>query len=132
VREGSNVVQGAELARILDCSELVVDILLGENQYDEIYPGRAAQVRLVGRDDIFVGDVQSVRGSAADVEEKMMAALLPEQKGKNARIRVRLAPSSLNTDYENFCQVGRTAQVRFESRRFPIARWLRSLWFSIS
>jgi multidrug resistance efflux pump len=132
VREGSSVVQGAELGRILDCSELVVDVLLGESQYDEIYPGRPAQVRLIGRDDVLPGEVQSVRGSAADVEEKTMAATLPAQKSKNARIRVRLAPSVLNSDYDNYCQVGRTAQVRFESRRFPIVRWLRSLWFSIS
>jgi multidrug resistance efflux pump len=132
VQIGSNVVVGTELSRVLDCSDLFVDILMSEANYDEIFPGRPAQVRLLGRDQTFRGTVQSVRGSAADIEERTLAAIPPEQKGKNARIRVHLETSTLNRDHQNYGQIGRTAQVRFETRSFPLGRWLRSLWFSIS
>lgn len=65
---GSNVVLNNELVRLLDCRELFVDILVPEVDYDEIYPGLAAQVRLFGRSDVFKGTVTSVRGSSAAVE----------------------------------------------------------------
>jgi hypothetical protein len=118
--------------RILDCRELFVDILVPEIDYDEISPGREAQIRLLGRGDVFEGKVQSVRGSAAVIDENALAANLPVTKERNARIRVGLPPSVLNTDSANFCQVGRSVQVRFARSSIPWARWLESLWFSIS
>ena len=132
VINGSNVILNNELMRILDCRELFVDILVPEIDYDEIFPGRVAQIRLLGRGDVLQGTVLSVRGSAAVIEEDALAANLPATKERNARIRVGLSPSALNTDSANFCQVGRSVQVRFEKRDFQWARWLKSLWFSIS
>ena len=129
---GSNVILNNELMRILDCRELFVDILVPEINYDEIFPGREAQIRLLGRGDFLKGTVLSVRGSAAVVEEVTLAAILPTTKNRNARIRVGLAPSALNTDSANFCQVGRSVQVRFAKRSMNWTRWLESLWFSIS
>lgn len=129
---GSNVVVGTELLSILDCSDLFVDIVVHEANYDDLYPGLEAEVRLFGRDSAIPGHVLSVRGSRADMEDKVLAATPPRIEGKYARIRVQLSPSDLNTDYQNYCQVGRTAQVRFRTRSVPFVRWLRSLWFSIS
>ncbi len=129
---GSNVVVGHELERILDCRDLFVDILVSEVDYDEIFPGREAQIRLLGRESSLRGVVGSVRGSAAVVEEVTLAATPPVSKGKNARIRVTLDPSDLNEDFANFCQVGRSVQVRFASRTIPFSRWIKALWFSIT
>ena len=133
VVEGSNVVVGNDLMRILDCRDLFVDILVSEVNYDEIKPGQSAEVRLHGRSEIIKGAVVSVRGSSAAVEEVALAAILPESQGRAARIRVALAPDELQKDYPNFCQVGRTVQVRFRhtNSQFPVLRWARSLWFSI-
>jgi multidrug resistance efflux pump len=132
VVEGSHVVTGNELVQILDCRDLFVDILVSEVDYDEIYPGRNAQVRLLGRADAIDGQVTAVRGSAAVTEDVILAAKLPQSRGKDARIRVALPESALNTDYANFCQVGRSVQVRFRTRSLPIVRWFKSLWFSIT
>lgn len=128
---GSNVVLNNELVRLLDCRELFVDILVPEVNYDEIYPGLVAQVRLFGRSDIFQGTVVSVRGSSASLETDSFAASLPPSTQRNARIRVRLDPSFLNDDFANFCQVGRTVQVRFSKRGINVSNWVKSLWFSI-
>ena len=132
VVEGSHVIAGNELVQILDCRDLFVDILVSEVDYDEIYPGRNAQVRLLGRSDAIDGQVVAVRGSAAVVEDVVLAAKLPQSRGKDARIRVALPESALNTDYANFCQVGRSVQVRFRTRALPIVRWFKALWFSIT
>jgi hypothetical protein len=61
-----------------------------------------------------------------------VAATPPKPKNENAQIRIALAASPLQTDYQNFCQIGRTAQVRFEGRSFPLKRWLTSLLFTIT
>ncbi|MEA1835141.1 HlyD family efflux transporter periplasmic adaptor subunit [Methylobacterium durans] len=131
---GSNVVVGNELLRLLDCRDLFVDILLDEVDYDEIKPGDAAEVRLLGTSEVIAGKVISVRGSSAAVEEVTLAAMPPKSRGKSARIRVALEPNPMQTDYENFCHVGRTVQVRFarSAPTFPLVNWVRSLWFSIS
>jgi len=129
---GSHVLEGNELLQVLDCRDLFVDIIVSEVDYDEIFPGRAAQVRLLGRADTLEGKVLSVRGSAVVVADVILAAKPPQSRGRDARIRVGLAESSLNTDYGNFCQVGRSAQVRFRTRSLPIVRWFRALWFSIT
>ena len=128
---GSNVVLNNELMRLLDCRELFVDILVPEVNYDEIYPGLAAQVRLFGRSDVFKGVVISVRGSSAAVEIDSFAASLPPSTQRNARIRVHLDPSFMNEDFANFCQVGRTVQVRFSKHGIDVFNWVKSLWFSI-
>ena len=132
VVEGSHVIAGNELVQILDCRDLFVDILVAEVDYDEIYPGRNAEIRLLGRSDTINGQVMAVRGSAAVIEDVVLAAKLPQSRGKDARIRVVLPESSLNTDYANFCQVGRSVQVRFRTRSLPIVRWFKALWFSIT
>ncbi len=133
VVEGSTILVGNEMMRILDCRDLFVDILVHEVDYDDIYPYRDAEVRLFGRDTVVPGRVLSIRGSRADIEDKVLAATEPRSgDGQYARIRVQLAQSDLNDDFQHFCQVGRTAQVRFRTRSLPVARWLRSLWFSIS
>lgn len=132
VVEGSHVVAGNELVQVLDCRDLFVDILVAEVDYDEIYPGREAQIRLLGRSDVLEGKVLSVRGRAAVVDDVVLAAKPPQSRSRDARIRVSLPQSALNSDYSNFCHVGRSVQVRFKTRSLPIMRWFRSIWFSIT
>lgn len=131
VVEGSNVVVGAELTRILDCRQLFVDIVVDEVNYDDVYPDLDADVRLYGRADLIPAKVLFVRGSRATTEDQTLAARLPHGTEKYAWVRLGLAPSEINKDFQNFCQVGRSAIVRFAKRSFPLKRWLWSLWFSI-
>ncbi|MBP1886677.1 HlyD family secretion protein [Sinorhizobium mexicanum] len=128
---GSNVVLNNEMMRVLDCRELFVDILVPEVDYDEIYPGRAAEVRLFGRGEVFKGQVQALKGSSAVAEKDSLAANEPETDERNARIRILLQPSALNTDFGNFCQVGRSAQVRIAKHNVRLTQWIKGLWFSL-
>jgi multidrug resistance efflux pump len=128
---GSNVTVGNELIRILNCQRLFVDIVLAEAEFDEIYPRREVEVRLLGHDRLLHGNVMWVRGNAAVLDEDRLAASLPVIGGRNARIRLELHESHLNSDHGNFCHVGRSVQVRFPSGGLPLTRWVRSLWFSL-
>lgn len=128
---GSNVILNNELMRILDCRELFVDILVPEVDYDEIYPGREADVRLLGRSEVFKGRVQVVKGASAVVEKDNLAAKEPQTDERDAQIRVQLLPSALNTDFDNLCQVGRTAQVRITRHSLKPMQWVRHLWFNL-
>ncbi|TIU24737.1 MAG: HlyD family secretion protein, partial [Mesorhizobium sp.] len=56
---GANVVAGNELLRVLDCRDLFVDILVPEVDFDQIYPRRAADVRILGTDNVIDGEVTS-------------------------------------------------------------------------
>jgi len=131
---GSNVVVGNDLVRLLDCRDLFVDILVNEIDYDDIHPGATAEVRLLGSSQIILGTVLSVRGSSAAVEETVLAAVPPESRGKSARIRVALEQNAMQRDFPNFCQVGRSVQVRIAraTKRFRLPNAVKGLWFSIS
>ncbi|MGO8572726.1 hemolysin D, partial [Rhizobium ruizarguesonis] len=83
----------------------------------------------LGGGEAFKGVVLSVRGSSAVAEKDTLAANQPETAKRNYRIRVGLAPSALNTDYANFCQVGRSFQVRLPKPNIRIWNWIESLWF---
>ena len=110
---------------------MFVVFIVPEVDYDEIYPGREAEVRLLGRSEVFKGKVQAVKGSSAVVEKDNLAAKEPEAKERDARIRVQLLPSALNTDFGNFCQVGRSAQVRISRHNLQLTQWIKGLWFNL-
>jgi hypothetical protein len=76
--------------------------------------------------------VLSVRGGSAIIEKDAFAASQPVTTAHSARIRLSLAPSVLNTDFGNFCQAGRSVQVRLSKHDFGFKKWIESLWFSIS
>ncbi|WP_244424630.1 HlyD family efflux transporter periplasmic adaptor subunit [Methylobacterium nodulans] len=131
---GSNAVVGNELVRLLDCRDLFVDVTVDEADYDDIHPGSAAEVRLLGSALVIRGTVVSVLGSHSAAEEVVLAALLPERTGKHAHLRIALEPNRMQTDFANFCRVGRTVQVRIArpGNGLPVVSWVKSLWFSIS
>jgi hypothetical protein len=66
------------------------------------------------------------------MDDAVLAAKPPQARGKDARIRVSILDTNLQSDYANFCQVGRSVQVRFKSRNFPLKHWFYALWFSIT
>lgn len=130
VVQGANVDIGQELMRILDCRDIFVDILVTSVD-DEITPGQEVEIRIFGRDDIIRGNIQFVLGSASNLKNIDLAAELPKGKGRNTQIRVAFSDKSIQSDYNNFCQVGRRSQVRIHTNNIHVTRWIKSLWYSI-
>jgi multidrug resistance efflux pump len=130
VVQGANIATGQELMRVLDCREIFVDILVTSVD-DEIIPGQKVEIRVFGRDKIVPGTVLFVLGSASNLKSTDLAADLPRGEGKNTQIRVSFNDKNIQTDYNNFCQVGRRAQVRIHTNNIHFVRWIKSLWYSI-
>ncbi|CAA7621921.1 HlyD family secretion protein [Magnetospirillum sp. SS-4] len=116
VTPGTDVVIGTELMEVLDCSNLFLDVSLAERHFDSIRPGNVAEVRLIGSDDVVEGVVKSVRGAASVTDDRHLAARLPGRKDRELQVIITL-PKTVGTNAANFCQVGRSAKVVFQSRQ---------------
>jgi hypothetical protein len=128
---GSNVVVGNELQRILDCRDLSSTSWCRRSITTRSFP--AGRPRFACSAATRYCRVRSSRARqrrrGRGIHPGRDAAREPRQERPHPD-----RPSALGhyTNCPNFCQVGRTAQVRFESRTFPLKRWLNALWFSIT
>jgi hypothetical protein len=83
-----------------------------------IKAGDPAYVRLIGSDDWKQGEVRQVRGSAARGDDRLLAALVPGPNAGSITVEIGLSQDEALTDRNNFCNIGRLAEVRFERVRF--------------
>ena len=61
---------------------------------------------------------EQVRGSAARVDDRLLAARVPKPDTNSITVEVRLPQDDAQTDHNNFCNIGRLAEVRFERSGF--------------
>ena len=71
------------------------------------------------------------RSSLRCTPKDELRPIASETDERDARIRVQLLPSALNTDFGNFCQVGRAAQVRISKHNLQLTQWIKGLWFNL-
>ncbi|MEL6915493.1 MAG: HlyD family efflux transporter periplasmic adaptor subunit [Pseudomonadota bacterium] len=112
----SPVARGDEILQVLDCSRRFLEVTLPETRFEAIDVGETAWVRLRGSEDAFVAPVESVQGAGATVQTGRVAAQPPLTTQGNYTLVLRL-PAADVSDADvatRFCDVGRTAQVRFE------------------
>lgn len=117
--EGTAVAQGDEVMRILDCGTRLVEVAVSERHFETIRPGDAAWVQLKGSGDQLEGRVEAVRGRGGRLDRRGLAVEPAELEAEQLGILVRLGPgidSDPSAEGAAFCDVGRTAQVRFGSR----------------
>ncbi len=126
---GAEVLTGDEVLQLLDCDRRFIEVAVPERHFDDIRPGRPALVRLKGASEDFVATVAAVRGSGGKFEHPKLAAETPEVVDGQLRVLIRLAPPPLRSEEDRarlaatFCDVGRTAEVRFER---PLPAGLKS------
>jgi hypothetical protein len=77
-------------------------------------------VRLIGSDDWKQGQVRQVRGSAARADDRLLAAQVPKPDPNSITVEVGLPQDDAQTDRNNFCNIGRLAEVRFERTGFGL------------
>ena len=130
---GAAITAGDEVLQLLDCSRRFVEVFVRESAFEAIRPGDTARVRLRGSAEVFRATVEAVRGAGSQPDTGLLAAK-PEQVSEGSlSVRLRLEAVDVTRDgaATNFCDVGRTAEVRFE-RGFGIAlaspgRWIADL-----
>ena len=117
-RAGDEVGSGEEFLRLVDCDRRFLEVAVSERHFESITPGSPATVWLRGSADTFEATVTAVRGAGAKLDYPELAAEPPQVPEGQLRVIVALDPADL-TGAEgvaaagNFCDVGRTAEVRF-------------------
>jgi multidrug resistance efflux pump len=105
---GETVVRGQDLARLLDCSGLVVTATVGETAYNHLRIGDAARFRFRGERVDYEGRIVGLTGVAtAPANLAIQPAALAREP---YRVTVAL-PSMVTSEH---CAVGRTGRVTFE------------------
>jgi len=130
----STVTEGQTILDLADCSHRFVAVELPERDFETITAGELAAVRLLGGDSWMNGRVRQVRGSAAQVDKRLHAAEVPDPHSGSITIEVELPPEPLANGQNNFCDIGRLAEVRFRRLGFNFGdaigdalRWLSEI-----
>ncbi len=113
---GSAIASGDEILQVLDCSRRFIEVSVSESALGDIDIGSTAWVRLKESKSAFLAEVETVRGAGAQTEIGRLAAEPARMSEKTLTVMLRLEPADVS-DPETaarFCNVGRTAEVRFE------------------
>jgi multidrug resistance efflux pump len=115
---GSAVTEAQTILDLADCQHRFVVVQLPERDFEQLKPGDAAFIRLVGGDEWRQGQVEQVRGSAARADDRLFAAQVPSAAVGAISAEVSLADETSPTDGKSFCDIGRLAEVRFDRAGF--------------
>jgi multidrug resistance efflux pump len=115
---GSTVSEGQTIFDLAACRDRFVSVELPEREFEKITTGGPAYVRLVGGNEWTEGQIKQVRGSAARTDDRLLAAQIKRPAANNITVEIGL-PDSEEAIKNNFCNIGRLAEVRFN--RVPFA-----------
>jgi multidrug resistance efflux pump len=125
---GSVVVAGQTILDLADCARRFVVVEVPERDFEAIRPGDLAAVRLLGSSEWSNGKIQRVRGSAAQADDRLLAAKVPNPTPRNITVEVALPPEPLASDDARFCDIGRLAEVRFDRANLGIVAAIARLF----
>jgi hypothetical protein len=83
---------------------------------------------LIGSNEWTEGKVLQVRGSAARGDDRLLAAQIPLANSGNITIEVSLVRGVTPADGNGFCNIGRTAEVRFHRSSLGLGRTITWIW----
>jgi multidrug resistance efflux pump len=126
---GSTVVEGQFVMDLADCSHRFIAVELPERVFEKIKAGDRASIRLVGGDSWVEGFVRQERGSAARVDDRLLAATVAKPTSGSISVDVEIpAEAWLEDRNGNFCDIGRLAEVRFPRHGISFASIVRYLF----
>jgi multidrug resistance efflux pump len=120
---GTEVVTGAELAHVIHCENVFLDVAVPESSLESFEIGKTVQYRLMGSTKWLTGSIDAATGSGNNLQDVTLAAQLNREK-KDARIFVKILASDLDNPQQNLCFVGRQVDVQVERQ------WRPSVWLS--
>jgi multidrug resistance efflux pump len=128
---GSVVAPGQTVLDLADCDNRFVAVELPEREFENIKPGDAASVRLIGSNVWRQGTIRQIRGSAARADDRLLAAQVPKPTRGNITVEVSLPrDGTLSTD-SSYCDIGRLAEVRFQRSPPAILETVRNFFRSL-
>lgn len=131
---GSAVMTGDEVARLLDCSHRFIEVSVAERHFERLPTGSPAWVRLKGADAWFTAEVEAVRGAGGRFDRPALAADVPREDTSQLSVIVRLPVADVDRPEvaHAFCDVGRTADVRFGRAESRILARLRRAFDAVA
>jgi multidrug resistance efflux pump len=111
---GSTVSEGQTVLDLAVCERRFVVVELSEREFEQVKARDLAYVRLIGSDDWRQGQVSQVRGSAARADDRLLAAHVPRPDPNSIVVEIRLPDDESQAEHNNFCNIGRLAEVRFQ------------------
>jgi biotin carboxyl carrier protein len=114
---GSTVSEGQTVLDLAACQNRFVTVELPERDFEKLKVGAPAHVRLVGSNEWTTGQIRQVRGSAARTDDRLLAAQVRRPDPHSITVEVHL-PDNVEADRNNFCNIGRLAEVRFQRAPF--------------
>ncbi len=128
---GSAVTEGQTILDLANCAHRFVVVDLPEREFEMVKAGDSPSIRLIGSDEWKPGKVRQVLGSAARSDDRLLAAQIPRVTASSIAVEVELPQDEADNDRNNFCNVGRMAEVRFQrvglgfvDRLFKAVAWL--------
>jgi multidrug resistance efflux pump len=115
---GSSVTEGQTILDLADCAHRFVVVELPEREFERVKAGDLPSVRLIGSDEWITGKVRQVLGSAARMDDRLLAAQIPRVATDSIAVEVELPQDVSSEDRNSFCNVGRMAEVRFGRNGF--------------
>jgi multidrug resistance efflux pump len=125
---GSSVTEGQTVLDLADCGRRFLVVELPERDFEKIKTGDTASIRLVGSNEWRGGRIRQVRGSAARLDDRLLAAQIPQTSGNNIQIEIDIPRRAITSGQSGLCDIGRLAEVRFERMAFGITDRLATLW----
>lgn len=120
---GTEVVIGTDLAHVITCDNLFLDVAVPESSLGSFDIGKPVQYRLIGSTQWLTGRIHAVTGSGNNLQDVTLVAQLQREK-KDARIFVKIDASDLDKPQENLCFAGRKVDVKVPRE------WRPSVWMS--
>ncbi len=114
--ELSTVTKNNDLAKLLDCSAIHIEVPVDEGMSDTLLPGSDVSVRLQGSSEIYRGVVVGIRGTRAVTPELEYAAIPPLLKKDEVLLVVEVPEADFASSPQTFCNVGRRAEVQIPGR----------------
>ena len=111
--KGTPVRAGDTLVNVLDCGRAFLEVNLDEAQAKSIKPGDGARVRIAGDDHFIDGTVRALRGAVTRTDRDEHVAESEPQAAGQITALVDLPAPAAGQPQDNFCHVGRVAQVTF-------------------
>jgi multidrug resistance efflux pump len=120
---GTEVVIGTDLAHVITCDNLFLDVAVPESSLESFQIGKPVQYRLIGSTQWHTGHIHAVTGSGNNLQDTTLVAQLQREK-KDARIFVKINAADLVKPQENLCFAGRQVDVKVPRE------WRPSVWMS--
>ncbi|PUE19139.1 hypothetical protein B9Z38_09875 [Limnohabitans sp. MMS-10A-160] len=120
---GTEVVIGTDLAHVITCDNLFLDVAVPESSLETFQIGKPVQYRLIGSTPWRTGHILAVTGSGNNLQDTTLVAQLQREK-KDARIFVKINAADLDKPQENLCFAGRKVDVKVPRE------WRPSVWLS--